>query len=178
MRAWTRSLGVCLAAAVAAALLFKALDSARLRRSEATPPPAARARSPEPPPARAPAQHARAFALAADGPQDLATAQRLGAVLALAPEGDDLDDLVFLVQRDPDARVRETAAIALAYADDARAIDALIAATRDEDLRVALSAIETLAWSEDRQARATLESLAGSHDASLAAAAARALTLP
>jgi len=109
---------------------------------------------------------------------DRADAERLGAVLALSPEGAGLDELIRLIRFDADPRVRERAAVALAYAEDARAVDALIAATGDPDVRVALAAIETLAWSEDRQARATLESLAGSDDARIASAATRALEAP
>ena len=108
--------------------------------------------------------------------RDRETAERLGAVLAIDPVGQGLADLTHLVQRDPDPRVREAAAVALAYTDDPRAVDALIAATQDADTRVVLSAVATLAFSEDRRARATLEALAGSRDRGIAAAAERSLT--
>jgi len=117
-------------------------------------------------------------ARAPSAPADAAKAERLGAVLALAPEGADLDELIRALRFDTDPEVRAVAAVALAYTDDPRSVDALIAATADADPGVVVAAIETLAWSEDRQARATLESLAGSEEPRIAAAAARALTEP
>jgi HEAT repeat protein len=105
----------------------------------------------------------------ADGEIDAA-----GATIALDPGAADLDELIWRLGNARDAAVREAAAVALAYATDGRAVDALIAATEDSEARVAVAAIETLAISDDSRAVATLEAIARADDAVLAAAAARA----
>ncbi len=107
-----------------------------------------------------------------DGPAAIPY-ERVARVMAMRPEGDDLFTLVDLVRDDPDPAVREAAVVALANAEDGRAIDALIAASRDPERRVALAAIELLSWTEDRSARAAIEAAARSGDAAVARAAAR-----
>ncbi len=102
-----------------------------------------------------------------------ATFARIGQVMAMNPEGDELVRLTQLVREDPNPAIREAAVVALANTEDGRAIDALIAAATDKEHRVALAAIELLSWSDDRQARATLEALASSEDEAIASAAAR-----
>lgn len=99
--------------------------------------------------------------------------ERIAQVMAMRPAGEDLATLVEIARNDPDPALREAAVVALANAEDGRAIDALIAASRDPERRVALAAIELLSWTEDRSARAAIEAAARSDDPEVAGAAAR-----
>ncbi len=101
--------------------------------------------------------------------------ERMTQVMAMQPDGPQLDQIVAILRDDPNAAVREAAVVALANSEDGRAIDALIAATEDTETRVALAAIELLSWSDDRQAHAKLEALTRSDDEALARAASDAL---
>jgi len=97
--------------------------------------------------------------------------ERVGEVLDLDPEGEGLDALIRAAGSDPDPSVREAAVIALGDSDEARALDALIAATEDRDSRVVLAAIDQLGWYDDRLAEDAIRRLVDSPNAGIAEAA-------
>lgn len=101
--------------------------------------------------------------------------RRVNEILDVDAEGAGLDVLMRYAREDADPAVREAAVIALGDSDEARAIDALIAATEDADKRVVLAAIDQLSWFDERPARDALERLTDSSDAEIAEAAEEAL---
>ncbi len=79
--------------------------------------------------------------------------------------------------RDEDARVGDTAAWALRYAGDPRAVQPLIAALRDESDNVRNAAAESLGWLGDRRAIGPLEAIPADAPGAFGAAAASAVKM-
>jgi hypothetical protein len=96
---------------------------------------------------------------------------RVGEILDTEPEGAGLDALIRTAREDADPVARETAVIALGDSEDARALDALIAATEDPEPRVVLAAIDQLSWFDDRRAEDAIRRLVDSPNAEIAQAA-------